>query len=263
MSLESIKLEKFYDKLPVCAAWLGFRRSGKSLSCSLVIKYLVSRKAFKRMIFFVGNKFCNPELCELVSRKFDKRMIFHKFSEALLNKIIQQQADLREIDESNTCCIIFDDVYTAQGRYGQAMNRLTQSGRHYLISVFILCVSWSDIAPSARRSLDFITLFSNITLDDTKFLTRSFLNRHLIEPARFALKNNELYTGLCIETSPVQKLWLLRFSKRNSLGYKKTNREKALHSDSKCLENEISIKSPEVQEKNGREGLDEKNIVTI
>ena len=110
MSLESIKLEKFYEKLPICAAWLGFRRSGKSLSCSLVIKYLVSRKAFKRMIFFVGNKFCNPEFCELVSRKFDKRMIFHKFSEALLNKIIQQQAELRELDESNTCCIIFDDV---------------------------------------------------------------------------------------------------------------------------------------------------------
>ena len=215
MSLESIQLEQFYNKLPLCASWIGFRKSGKSLSASMVIKYLVSRNAFKRIILFIGNEYCNPELVNLVKRKFDERLIFTKFSEELIMTIIKQQKRLRDISEENTCLIVFDDLYTAQGRHGRAMNKNFQSGRHFLISCITLCVSWSDIAPSCRRSLDFVILYSNITLTDTQFLTRSFLHRSLIASARYALKTNKLYTGLCIETSPIQKLYLLKFKKKN------------------------------------------------
>lgn len=261
MSLESIKLEKFYDKLPICAAWLGFRRSGKSLSASLVVKYLVSRKAFKRVILFVGNKYCNPELVELVKKKFDERLIFHKFSETLLMKIIEQQQQLRAISEQNTLLLIFDDCYTARGRHGEAMNKIFQSGRHFLISVFVMCVSWSDIAPSCRRSLDFVIMYSNITLTDTQFLTRCFLNRGLIEPARYALKTNKLYTGLCIETSPVQKLWLLKFSKKNSLDYKNTSRDVEIHSDKICSEKSTLSQGERVENEN--EESNEKIVIRI
>jgi hypothetical protein len=74
-------------------------------------------------------------------------------------------------------------------------------------------------------------MYSNITLTDTQFLTRCFLNRSLIEPARYALKTNKLYVGLCIETSPVQKLWLLKFSKKNNSGCKDKGRRKVDHSE--------------------------------
>jgi hypothetical protein len=263
MSLESIKLEKFYEKLPLCAAWLGFRRSGKSLSASLVVKYLVSRKAFKRVILFVGTKYCNPELCEMVKKKFDERLIFHRFSEDLLNKIILQQQELRAISEENTCLIIFDDIYTARGRHGAAMNKIFQSGRHFLISVFVMCVSWSDIAPSCRRSLDFVIMYSNITLTDTQFLTRCFLHRSLIEPARYALKTNKLYVGLCIETSPVQKLWLLKFSKKNSSGYKDKGLCTVDHSEKICQE-VLASNEPQAEPVEDKEmESDEKTVVRI
>ena len=113
MSLESIKLEKFYEKLPICAAWLGFRRSGKSMSASLVVKYLVSRNAFKRVILFIGNDYCNPELVSIVKKKFDERLIFHSYSEELLLKILDQQQQLRKISEDNTLLIIWDEKGSA------------------------------------------------------------------------------------------------------------------------------------------------------
>ena len=215
MSLESIPLERFYNKLPLCSAWIGYRKSGKSLSASMVIRYLVSRNSFKRIILFLGNEYCNPELVKLVKHKFDERLIFTRFSEELLSTIIKQQKKLRDISEDNTLLIVFDDVYTARGRNGEMMNKIFQSGRHFLISCIVLAVSWSDIAPSCRRSLDFAILYSNITLYDTDFLTKTFLNRNLIPKAKYALKTNSLYTALCIETSPVQKLFLLKFKKKN------------------------------------------------
>ena len=263
MSLESIKLEKFYEKLPICAAWLGFRRSGKSMSASLVVKYLVSRNAFKRVILFIGNDYCNPELVAIVKKKFDERLIFHSYSEELLLKILDQQEQLRKISEDNTLLIIWDDCYTKKGRHYEAMNKIMQSGRHFLISSFVICVSWSDICTSCRRSLDIVVMYSNITLSDTQFLTRSFLNRNLIEKARYALKTNPLYQGLVIETSPVQKLWLLKFSKRNSLDYKDKDPGKVPNLENKDLEISTPDESQEVQDDNVDEGSNEKLLVTI
>ena len=214
MSLETIKLEQFYDKLPFNASWIGFRKSGKSLSASMVIRYLVKRNAFKRIILFIGTQYCNPELCQIVKTHFDGRLIFTKFSEDILLKIIEQQKKLRDLSEKNTCLIVFDDVYTSENRGSYAMNRIFSSGRHWLISCCTLCVSWTDIIPSCRRALDFVILYSNITTNDTQFLTRNFLHKSLIEPARYALKNNSLYTGLVIVTNPKQKLFLMKFKKK-------------------------------------------------
>ena len=76
MILKSMKLERFYEKIPFCASWIGFRKSGKSFSLSVVIRYLVKRNAFKRCILFLGNRYCNPELVKLIEDKFDSRLIF-------------------------------------------------------------------------------------------------------------------------------------------------------------------------------------------
>jgi len=245
MILETIKLERFYERLPLCASWIGFRKSGKSFSLSLVVRYLVSRGAFKRIILFLGNRFCNPELVQLVEKHFDARLIFSAYSEELLQKILDQQEKLRTLSEDNHCLIVFDDVYSAAGRHGPGMNKLFQSGRHYLISCITSCVNFYDIAPSARRSLDFCVLFSNITRADTLFLTNQFLNKGLIETARFALRTNKLYCGLVIETCPVQKLYLLKFKRRNKGSTPKAT-EPASHSEKTCSQdNEFQEESVE------------------
>ena len=216
MALQTIEMERFYEKLPVCISLIGFRRSGKSLATYKIVQYLVNRGAFKRIILFMGSERCNPELVKLVKHKFDERLIFNSFSEEIIKKIVEQQQKLREISEDNTCLIVFDDCYTALGRNLPGINKIFQAGRHYLISCITVCVSWSDIAPSCRRSLDFAILYSNITLYDTQFLTRNFLNKNLIQTARYALKTNKLYTGLVIQTCPVQTLFLLKFKKRET-----------------------------------------------
>ena len=83
-----MNLEMFYDRLPFCASWIGARRSGKSLSAAMVVRYLVQRNAFRRVILFIGTKYCNPELVNLIKRHFDERLIFYKYTEELLFKII-------------------------------------------------------------------------------------------------------------------------------------------------------------------------------
>jgi len=180
-------------------------------------------------------------------------------SEEILMKIIEQQRELREISEDNSCLLVFDDIYTSQLRHAVALNKLFQSGRHFNCSIITSCVSWSDIAPSCRRSLDFVILYSNITLSDTQFLTRNFLNKNLIQTARYALKTNRLYTGLVIQTSPEQKLYLLKFKKKG-LDHKNTDLENtARSSKNDCLE----TKSLEQVDENGSEEPTEKKILEI
>ena len=262
MSLESIKLERFYEKLPLCASWIGARKSGKSLSAYNVIKYLVSRNAFKRIILFIGNDYCNPELVELVTKKFDERLIFRSFSEEIIQKIIDQQEILRRHSEFNSLLIVWDDCYTGYGRHLKGMNRLFSMGRHFLISCITLCVSFTDVCPSARRSLDFVVLYSNITFSDTYFLTRNFLNKSLIQPARYALKTNRLYQALVIETTPIQKLYLLKFKKRNKAGNRLAERQ-VENSDKMCLENADTKKFLVKSASYNQKVLNEKTLLQI
>ena len=261
MSLETIKLEQFYDKLPFNASWIGFRKSGKSLSASMVIRYLVKRNAFKRIILFIGTEYCNPELCHLVKTQFDGRLIFTKFNENIILKIIEQQKKLRDLSESNTCLIVFDDVYTSENRGSYAINKIFSSGRHWLISCCTLCVSWTDIIPSCRRALDFVILYSNITTNDTQFLTRNFLHKSLIEPARYALKINSLYTGLVIVTNPTQQLYLMKFKKKK-LDAKLKCPDKEYHSN-KIASKMENKKSLEVSDETEQKVSDEKIQITI
>ena len=146
---------------------------------------------------------------------------------------------------------MFDDVYTSENRGSTAMNRIFSSGRHWLISCCTLCVSWTDIIPSCRRALDFVILYSNITTNDTQFLTRNFLHRSLIEPARYALQTNSLYTGLVIVTNPKQKLYLMKFKKKK-LDAKLKYREKECHS------NEIALRQDNMKSLVGSVGNEEK-----
>ena len=214
MVLETIKLENFYNAIPFCASWIGKRKSGKSLSAAMVINYLVKRKAFDRVIVFIGTPYCNPELISIVKRKFDARLIFTAFKEEVLLKIIEQQKLLRDQNKNSNILIVWDDIFTSNNRYSHVMNKLFSSGRHWLISCITLCVSWVDIAPSCRRALDFCVLFSNITYNDTHFLIHNYLNKQLIETATWALKTNKQYCALVIQTTGVQQLFLMKFKKK-------------------------------------------------
>ena len=235
MALETIKLEKFYNAIPFCASWIGKRRSGKSLSAAMVIQYLVKRKAFDRIIVFMGTEYCNPELVSIIERKYDRRLIFHAFNEDVLLKIIEQQKILRDQNKNSNCLIVWDDIFTSNNRYSHVMNKLFSSGRHWLISCITLCVSWVDIAPSLRRALDFCVLFSNITYNDTHFLIHNYLNRELIEKAKWSLKTNKQYCGLVIQTSGKQELFLMKFKKKKLVNIH-VDSNKECYSKNKCLE---------------------------
>ena len=262
MSLESIKLERFYEKLPICASWIGARRSGKSLSAYNVIRYLVSRNAFKRIILFIGNPYCNPELVNLIKKRFDERLIFRDFTESIMQKILDQQEILRKQSEENTLLVVWDDCYTGHGRFLKGLNRMFSMGRHFLISCITLCVSFVDVCPSARRSLDMVVLYSNINCSDNYFLTKSFLHKSLIQKAVYALKTNSLYTALVIETTPIQKLYLLKFKKK-----KRDNNDSTLpqveNSNKNDSENEERLRSPVKLVSDNLEESSEKTIVVI
>jgi len=262
MSLESLKLERFYDKLPLCASWIGARKSGKSLSAYNVIKYLVSRNAFKRIILFIGNEYCNIELCNLIKKRFDKRLIFRNFSEKIMQKILDQQEILRKQSEDNTLLIVWDDCYTGNGRFLKGLNRVFSMGRHFLISCITLCVSFVDVCPSARRSLDMVILYSNINCSDNYFLTKNFLHKSLIQKAIYALKTNCLYCALVIETTPIQKLYLLKFKKK----IRESNRltlPQVENLNKNNLENDHKLQSPVKLVSENPEVTSEKLLVTI
>ena len=151
--------DRLMSKLPgVNILLCGIRRGGKSNCCSALIER--TKKHFDLVIAFVGSASCNPVLeQQMIDNGWDTRFFFSEYKDDLMNKLLQQQQDLKKEGRIRRVLVIVDDVIL-QGRCRDSLANLGIRGRHFFVSIFMCCVSYTTAPKRLRGSLDCLLVFS-------------------------------------------------------------------------------------------------------
>ena len=196
------------SKLPgVNVLLCGIRRGGKSNCCSALIER--TKKKFDLVIAFVGSASCNPVLeQQMIENNWDTRFFFSEYKDELMNKLLVQQQELKKEGRTRRVLVIVDDVIL-QGKCRDSLANLGIRGRHFLVSIFMCCVSYTTCPKRLRRSLDCLLVFSLPMSGDLQVLTWEFASK--VKMARFALDNLQRHQCLVLEKfDSNQKLYVYR-----------------------------------------------------
>jgi len=194
--LEEWNPDRLMSKLPgVNILLCGIRRGGKSNACSALIER--TKKHFDLVIAFVGSASCNPVLeQQMIDNGWDTRFFFSEYKDELMKKLLVQQQDLKKQGRTRRVLVIVDDVIL-QGKCRDSLANLGIRGRHFLVSIFMCCVSYTTCPKRLRRSLDCLLVFSLPMSGDLQVLTWEFASK--TKMARFALDNLQQHQCLVLE----------------------------------------------------------------
>ena len=194
--LEEWNPDRLMSKLPgVNILLCGIRRGGKSNCCSALIER--TKKHFDLVIAFVGSASCNPVLeQQMIDNGWDTRFFFSEYKDELMKKLLVQQQDLKKQGRNRRVLVIVDDVIL-QGKCRDSLANLGIRGRHFLVSIFMCCVSYTTAPKRLRRSLDCLLVFSLPMSGDLQVLTWEFASK--VKMARFALDNLQKHQCLVLE----------------------------------------------------------------
>ena len=160
-------------------------------------------KQFDLVICFVGSAHCNPVLEALLERYWDPRFFFSDWDSELIGNLLKQQ---ERLERKRSVLILVDDVVLSSKAQEQ-LATLAMRGRHFFISLFMCCVSYTTLPKRVRRSLDAVLVFSLPMTGDLKVLTWEYTTNATI--AAFALKRLRDHECLVLETlTKTQKLAL-------------------------------------------------------
>ena len=129
---------------------------------------------------------------------WDERMFFPKWNQALIDKLLEQQTELRKRGVERHVLILMDDVVLT-GRDTDQLAHLALRGRHFNISVMMAAVSYTSICKRARRCLDFLLVYSCPMSGDRKILAWEYASNS--QTADFALGHLEENQCVVFETS--------------------------------------------------------------
>ncbi len=155
---------------------------------------------FDLVVAFVGSAACSPCLEAMMQRhpRWDERFFFPKWNQPLVNKLLEQQTDLRKKGVERQVLILMDDVVLT-GRDTDQLAHIALRGRHFNVSVMMAAVSYTSICKRARRCLDFLLVYSCPMSGDRKILSWEYAsNSHT---ADFALSHLEENQCVVFETS--------------------------------------------------------------
>ena len=113
--------------------------------------------------------------------------------------------------QKRSILILVDDVILGSKAQEQ-LATLAMRGRHFGISLFMCCVSYTTLPKRVRRSLDAVLVFSLPMTGDLKVLTWEYTTNAQI--ASFALKRLKTHECLVLETltrSQKLALWKAKF----------------------------------------------------
>ena len=194
--LEEWNPDRLTSKLPGANVLLcGIRRGGKSNCCSALIER--TKKHFDLVIAFVGSASCNPVLeQQMIENGWDTRFFFSEYKDDLMTKLLQQQQELKKDGRIRRVLVIVDDVIL-QGKCKDSLANLGIRGRHFFVSIFMCCVSYTTCPKRLRRSLDCLLVFSLPMSGDLQVLTWEFASK--VKMARFALDNLQKHQCLVLE----------------------------------------------------------------
>ena len=155
---------------------------------------------FDLVVAFVGSAACSPCLEAMMQRhpRWDERMFFPKWNQPLVDRLLEQQTDLRKKGVERQVLILMDDVVLT-GRDTDQLAHIALRGRHFNVSVMMAAVSYTSICKRARRCLDFLLVYSCPMSGDRKILSWEYAsNSHT---ADFALSHLEENQCVVFETS--------------------------------------------------------------
>ena len=182
-------------KIPFNVALVGGRRMGKSTAVSDLLRRLRGR--FDLVIAFIGSASCNPVLRAQMAEYWDDRFFFSVWDDGLINRLLQQQEELKTQGLKRSVCLLMDDVIL-DGPAQEQMAHMAMRGRHFNISLMMCSVSYTCLPKRARRSLDFLLIYSLPMSGDMQVLSYEFCQRGGM--ARFALKHLGDHACLVLET---------------------------------------------------------------
>ncbi len=196
--LEPWDPKRVFDRVPLVLAAVGARRCGKSTAVSHLVYQLFDK--FNLVIAFVGSAACSPCLEAMMERNphWDERMFFPKWNQALVDRLLEQQTELRKRGVERHVLILMDDVVLT-GRDTDQLAHLALRGRHFNISVMMAAVSYTSICKRARRCLDFLLVYSCPMQGDRKLLSWEYASN--AGTADFALSRLEENQCVVFETS--------------------------------------------------------------
>ena len=129
-------------KIPFNVALVGGRRQGKSTAVSDLLRRM--RNSFSLVIAFVGSAACNPVLQAQMRASWDDRFFFSDWNTALIDRLLQQQEQLKAQGQARNVCILVDDVVLS-GPAQEQIAHMSMRGRHFNISLMMCAVSYTNL----------------------------------------------------------------------------------------------------------------------
>ena len=155
---------------------------------------------FELVIAFVGSAACSPCLEAMMERnpKWDKRFFFSSWNQPIIDKLLEQQEQLKKRGFDRHILILVDDVVLGSKDEDQ-LAHMCLRGRHFNVSVIMCAVSYTSICKRARRALDVLLCYSCPMQGDMKILSWEYANNS--NSAGFALNGLDEHQCVVFETS--------------------------------------------------------------
>jgi len=151
------------------------------------------------VIAFVGSAACCPTLEALMDLHptWDSAFFFDHWNQPLVDKLLEQQQELRRRRVKRPVLIIMDDVILTSKAADQ-LSHMAMRGRHFDVSLMMAAVSYTSITKRARRSLDYLLCFGCPMTGDRKVLSWEYAQNARL--ADFGLKKLREHECLVFET---------------------------------------------------------------
>ena len=133
-----------------------------------------------------------------MERYWDPRFFFSTWNQHLIDKLLEQQENLKKAGRDRQVCILVDDVILTSSAEEQ-LAHMALRGRHFNISLCMAAVSYTSLPKRVRRSLDILFCYSCTMQGDRKILMWEYAGNATM--AGFMLKNLGEHECLVLETN--------------------------------------------------------------
>ena len=182
--------------VPFVIGCVGARRTGKSTAISHLLFQMSSR--FELVVCFIGSAACNPTIEAMMEQFWDPRFFFSQWDQHLIDKLLEQQENLKKAGRDRQVCILVDDVILTSSAEEQ-LAHMALRGRHFNISLCMAAVSYTSLPKRVRRSLDILFCYSCTMQGDRKILMWEYAGNATM--ANFMLRNLGEHECLVLETN--------------------------------------------------------------
>ena len=193
--------EAEFENIESCAtiALLGKRRSGKTTFAKFFLQSLKGR--LHRFIAICGNKENASEWQEVIPELFihGKNMEYlQKIRDYQDTKIAQFRKEQKEIPDKYKLCIIFDDCGSDRSfMFHNLMKDLLSNGRHYGMTIILLCQYLNQMHAENRDQLDYLGILHTSNTKNLKKIYTEYVSLGDFKDFLYIVKACTSQKGMC------------------------------------------------------------------